>query len=215
MTVVVGELLSADGIASRQQIGDDWRTRTVAWANPACELRHAHELPIPVTVDEHDGEQIGQVIGVHRAKGWGGIVAWAVAELDGDDRLLEFPGPVYFSAECDHAVRPGSAIGHDIRLRAVALTTTPARLCAEPVLLLPGRIRERRRWSLNGRAAAAVDETLAQLPHRGDGTVLYVTGSDDGNAAYHARATTGRPDLYYRPHRIEHSRHVGKILRVS
>jgi hypothetical protein len=217
-------VLSADGIASRQEIGQDWRSRTVAWASPACELRHHHDLPIPVAADGHTGTAVGQVVGVHRARGWGGIVAWAGAELDGDgaDRLLQFPDPVYFSAECDAAVRPRSAIGHDIRLRAAAITTTPARLGAEPILLLPGSLRDRGRWSLKGPAATAVDETIAQLRHRHrhrhDHKVLYVTGwrEPDDEAAYYARAAAERPELFSRPvGRLEYWPPVsGSVLSV-
>ena len=69
MTVTaIGIVLSADGIASRKEVGHDWRTRSpCAWASPACELRHSHDLPIPVTADGHTGRPIGQIVGVHRA----------------------------------------------------------------------------------------------------------------------------------------------------
>ena len=70
MTVTaVGILLSADGLASRR-LGDDWRTRTVAWANPACELRRYHDLPLPVSLEEHYSDTpIGEIVGVHHAEG--------------------------------------------------------------------------------------------------------------------------------------------------
>lgn len=203
VTVAVGVLLSADGLASRTVLEQDdssWigvRSRHDAWASPASELRYSHELPILLTCDGHAGHPVvGEVIGLHRDKGRGGIIALGVAEIHDQDRLLEHPGPIYFSAVADAAVRPGSAIGHDIRLRAAAITTTPARLCPEPILLLPGTLRDHRRWNLtSGPAARAVDETIAQRRHRGDSGVLYVTGGPDDQPTAHAPDAWPRASL--------------------
>ena len=90
-------IFSADGLASRKEIGEDWRTRTVAWANPASELRRYHDLPLPVSLEEHYSDTpIGKIVGIHHAEGSGGTVAWAIAELtaDGSEGLLDYPGPV-------------------------------------------------------------------------------------------------------------------------
>jgi hypothetical protein len=130
---LAGILLTALGHASRQWIDENWRTRQDAWANLAINLRHTH--PGPIILDTaHDGQRIGDVLGLHLAPGRGGIEAWAVAEVEapGANRLLEYDEPLYLSGLLDARVKPNSAVGDDIVVLSVGITTEPAQVSARP-----------------------------------------------------------------------------------
>ena len=98
------------------------------------------------------------------------------------------------------------------------MTTRPARLCAEPIRLYPGGLRDRSRWQIDGGARAAVDETIGQLRHRTYNDVLYVTGwrdPDADNEPPFDPTPTERSNLPSRPSGgLRHSAHRGRILSV-
>ena len=224
VTAVRTILLSADGLASAGGLGHDWRTRTVAWANPACELRRYHDPAVagqPRGALQRHAYRRDRWRPPRRRQGRHRRLADSRAHRRrACDGLLDYPDPIYFSAETDAAFSHGWVVGHDIKLLGAAVTTRPARLCArlEAVSLFPGGLSSRSRWSVNGAVRVAVDETISQVRHRHDSKVLYVSGwrdpDDDDEAQYYPRAA----ESSYVPSRpagaLRHSAHRGSILSV-
>jgi hypothetical protein len=120
-----------------------------AWATPAAEIRSVQARSIPITREHDPHDVVGEVVYLQRDRG--GV--WAVGQIDdgvsetisvrvaGD--LVKVPAPLFWSAS-----RLSTPDFRDVLIQAIGLTTSPARICARPVELLPGRLDSRRpRWS--------------------------------------------------------------------
>jgi hypothetical protein len=153
MNTVVGILSDPDGLAY---------DRTRYWASPASEYRSLQAARIPVDRD-HDGRWVGRVVHLERSHG----SLWAVAEVSvgpyvgvwvGDERVEVEPEALYWSAE-------RTPFDGDVLLRSLAITMSPARIAAQPLLWFEGGLANRGNWQLDGRR---LDQPLAGILERAD-----------------------------------------------
>jgi len=123
--------------------------RTRLWTTPAGEIRREQADWIPVD-REHDHQWVGQVVHLERHAGR----LWCVVEVDAEpfvsvrvgDEIVRVSAPHYWSAE-----RVSTPDDRDVILRSMALTTSPARIAAQPLLWFDGGLDDRGSWLLDKR----------------------------------------------------------------
>jgi hypothetical protein len=158
--VIVGQLLTADGLSSRPEIAADWSTRQRSWASPASALGKVHPSRIPLDIEHDSDAEVGQVVSLFRS---GSGDAWAVA-TSGAERLADYPEPIYFSAQFASRLEPDNLI-----LAGVALTTASASIAKLPIEILRGQLDsryDRSRWGLSGIRQRVVQHAVQQVRER-------------------------------------------------
>jgi hypothetical protein len=234
MTVAVGQLLDQLGLSLQTETWTvaathpgrnfDVRTRTAARAMPIENVRSRQPARIPVNADHRPDAYLGRVVHLERPDR--GRHLWAVAQLQGE--LPAESGPLWFSVETESAWAPRSATRDDIEITGVGIVEKTAVTCTSPIRFLPGRLdshSDRMRWQLPQHLQTIIEHAVEVLDDRRHNRPIQVRGLmslEQQEAAWAAAATLD----YYRanPHltprhqptgQIEHSQHVGKVLKVE
>jgi hypothetical protein len=147
MTVVVGQLLDENGFAMQisqhvtpsnvRSRSFDVETRKNFRASPARNVHARQGERIPVNIGHSPDARIGETVHLEML----GRFLWAVAELDYDLGS----GPWKFSAETTSTYPRGSSIGEDIEVTGIGVVARTAQLNLDPITLVPGKPRRRRR----------------------------------------------------------------------
>jgi hypothetical protein len=185
--VVYGIAFDELGHASKEVLAQGptgLELRHKAWASPGFALRSVQPAPLRIDLD-HDHRWCGEAVYIER-RGNGDV--WLVGHVDDSvrpeahvrlgDELRSVETAVYWSA-----TRIGDE--HDgVELLSVAITPSPARVCAKPLTFLPGRLDYRgctRRWKLDSSHAELLERaTAAHLERRRSGGPLVVHTDTDG-----------------------------------
>lgn len=170
MTVIVGPVLDALGLASQLELRSDGAVRRRCWQTPATELR-ARQPASRLNLRHDRGLDVGPVVALVRDHG---MRCWGVATSEYD---VPAARRYYFSAETD-----ATRSGEDVLITAIALVDTTAQTGLAPVTILPGtlddyRTRDARRV-LDGPARDALEHAVgtatAHVRHRDAGGALTV-----------------------------------------
>jgi hypothetical protein len=148
-TVIVGAVLDALGLAQSHGLvqGRDYpEVRTRSWATPATQLR-SQQPRSWLNLDHDRSARLGPVRWLERDEAQ---TCWAVCTSD-----LDVPdGPWYFSAETT-----STRAGEDVELTGIGLVVASAQTGLQPVVVLPGDLRD---YRLRG-ARHALDETASAI----------------------------------------------------
>lgn len=187
MTIIIGQVLDALGLASRLEVhprpSNGWypEVKRRCWATPATELRR-HQPKSWANIGHDPHQTIGPVVWLQRDRG---DRCWAVCVTDRDVP----DGRWFYSAETD-----SNPDGSDVILTGVALVSATAQSCLEPVTLLNGNLDDFRsdhaRRHISGPAREILKHATASEYHRDNGGGLIVHDLDPAAIrARHATAT--------------------------
>ena len=152
MTLLVGQLGSADGASMNAHLDDRLELRYSAHTCRADSYRPTQPAVIPVDV-EHRGAPVGEVLYLCQR----GLGLYAVIEVD-DDVIDLLPDPVYLSGELEGLWNEHTASYRDVELRAVALVARSATVGKDRARIVTGSIDDAHLYWANSTDRALLEE---------------------------------------------------------